>query len=176
MLDRAQAIADQIVGWRRSVHQYAEPAFEEYQTARLVAQALTEMGISFQTGIGKTGVLGRIGHGSPVIALRADMDALPVQEETGLPFASQNPGFMHACGHDAHVACLLGAARLLAASPPPKGQVRLIFQPAEERPDEEDMSGAMRMAQAGVMQGTGAIVGLLQDLPVLPHPRPLPSF
>jgi amidohydrolase len=160
MLDRAQAIVDQIVGWRRFVHQHAEPAFQEHETARLVAQALSEMSIPIQTGVGKTGVVGRIGHGSPVIALRADMDALPVQEETGLPFASQNPGVMHACGHDAHVACLLGAASLLSASPPPKGQVRLIFQPAEEGPDEEDMSGAMRMAQAGVMDGVDAIVGL----------------
>ena len=160
MLDRAQVIADQIVGWRRYVHRHAEPAFEEYETARLVAQALSEMNIPAQTGVGKTGVIGRIGHGSPVIALRADMDALPIQEETGLSFASQNPGFMHACGHDAHVACLLGAARLLAASPPPKGQVRLIFQPAEEGPDDEDMSGAMRMAQAGVMDGVDVIVGL----------------
>ena len=160
MLDRAHAIADQLIGWRRFVHQHAEPAFQEYATARLVAEALSAMSIPIQTGVGKTGVVGRIGHGPPVIALRADMDALPVQEETGLPFASQNPGVMHACGHDAHVACLLGAASLLSASPPTKGEVRLIFQPAEEGPDDEDMSGAMRMAQAGVMEGADAIVGL----------------
>ena len=122
MLDRAQAIAEQIVGWRRHVHQHPELSFQEHETARFVAQTLREMGIAVQTGVGKTGVVGRIGSGPPVFALRADMDALPVQEATGLPFASANPGVMHACGHDVHVACLLGAARLLSETPPETGR------------------------------------------------------
>jgi IAA-amino acid hydrolase len=160
MLDRARAIAEQIVGWRRHVHQHPELSFQEYETARFVAQTLSDMGIAIQTGVGKTGVVGHIGSGPPVFALRADMDALPVQEATGLPFASLNPGVMHACGHDAHVACLLGAAKLLAETPPEKGEVRLLFQPSEEHPDEEGQSGAMRMVREGAMDGVNALLGL----------------
>ena len=160
MLDRAQSIADQIVCWRRHIHQHPELSFQEFETARFVARELRGMGIAVQTGVGKTGVVGRIGSGPPVVALRADMDALPVQEETGLPFASSVPGVMHACGHDAHVACLLGAARLLAETPPERGEVRLLFQPSEEGPDEEQLSGAERMVEDGAMQGVDAVLGL----------------
>lgn len=166
MLKRAQAIADQIVAWRRHVHQHPELAFQELETARFVAQTLREMGIAVKTGVGKTGVVGTLrgasptGDASPVIALRADMDALPLTEATGLPFASQNPGAMHACGHDAHIACLLGAAKLLAETPPARGQVRFLFQPAEETVDEEEQSGAMRMVADGAMDGVSAIFGL----------------
>jgi IAA-amino acid hydrolase len=160
MLDRAQAMADQIVRWRRHVHQHPELSFQEVETARFVARTLQEMGIDVQTGVGKTGVVGVLGQVPPVIALRADMDALPVQEETGLPFASQNPGVMHACGHDAHVACLLGAAKLLSETPPRRGGVRFIFQPAEETPDQEGLTGADRMLQDGVLEGVNAVVGL----------------
>jgi IAA-amino acid hydrolase len=160
MLARAQAMAGQIVGWRRWIHQHPELSFQEFETARYVAQVLGELGIDVQTGVGKTGVVGRIGAGPPVIALRADMDALPIHEGTGLPFASQNPGVMHACGHDTHVACLLGAARLLSESPLDRGEVRLLFQPSEETPDDEGLSGAMRMIRAGVMEGVAAVVGL----------------
>ncbi len=160
MLERALAIADQIVAWRRFVHQNPELSFQEHETARFVAQTLQEMGIAVQTGVGKTGVVGRLGSGSPVIALRADMDALPVQEKTGLPFASRRPGVMHACGHDVHVACLLGAARLLTETPPERGEVRFIFQPSEEGPDEEGLSGAERMVADGAMEGVDAVVGL----------------
>jgi IAA-amino acid hydrolase len=160
MLDRARAIAEQIVGWRRHVHQHPELSFQEHETARFVAQTLREMGIAVHTGVGKTGVIGRIGSGPPVFALRADMDALPVQEATGLPFASANPGVMHACGHDIHVACLLGAARLLSETPPETGEVRLLFQPSEEHPDEEGLGGAKRMLHDGAMEGVDAIFGL----------------
>ena len=160
MLDRAQAIAEQIVGWRRHVHQHPELSFQEHETARFVAQTLDEMGIAVQTGVGKTGVVGRVGSGPPIFALRADMDALPVQEATGLPFASLNPGVMHACGHDVHVACLLGAARLLCETPPERGEVRLLFQPSEEQPDDEGLGGATRMVQDGAMDGVDAIFGL----------------
>ncbi len=166
MLERAQAIADQIVAWRRHVHQHPELAFHEVETARFVAQTLCEMDIAVETGVGKTGVVGTLGSSSPegdaspVIALRADMDALPLSEATGLPFASQNSGVMHACGHDAHVACLLGAAKLLAERPPARGQVRFLFQPAEETVDEQEQSGAMRMVADGAMDGVDAVLGL----------------
>jgi IAA-amino acid hydrolase len=160
MFDRARAIAERIVGWRRHVHQHPELSFQEHETARFVARTLSDMGIAIQTGVGKTGVVGRIGRGPPVFALRADMDALPVQEATGLPFASLNPGVMHACGHDVHVACLLGAAKLLAETPPGRGEVRLLFQPSEEHPDEEGQSGAIRMVRDGALDGVDAILGL----------------
>jgi amidohydrolase len=160
MLERAKGIADQVVQWRRYVHQHPELSSEETETARFVAQTLREMGIEVQTGVGKTGVVGRLGKGKPVIALRADMDALPIVEATGLPFASQNPGVMHACGHDTHVACLLGAAKLLAETPPERGEVRFLFQPSEETVDEEELSGAMRMVDEGVVDDIDAIFGL----------------
>ncbi|MBN1933918.1 MAG: amidohydrolase [Anaerolineae bacterium] len=160
MFKRAQAIADQIIAWRRRVHRHPELAFQEVETARFVAQTLCDMGIAVKTGVGKTGVVGTLGSSSPVIALRADMDALPLTEATGLPFASQNPGAMHACGHDAHVACLLGAAKLLAETPPARGQVRFLFQPAEETVDEEEQSGAMRIVTDGAMDGVDAVLGL----------------
>jgi amidohydrolase len=162
MLDRALGIAKQIVAWRRHVHQHPELSFLEFETARFIACTLTEMGVPVQTGVAKTGVVAEIGSGAPVIALRADMDALPVQEATGQPFASLNPGVMHACGHDVHVACLLGAAKLLADAPPAAGMgtVRLIFQPSEERPDERGIFAAAQMVDAGVLQEVKAIVGL----------------
>jgi IAA-amino acid hydrolase len=165
MLDRAQAIAEQLVAWRRTIHQHPERSFQEVRTARLIAAALQGMGIDAQTGIGRTGVVGRLdgssrGRDGPTIALRADMDALPIQEETGLPFTSQVPGVMHACGHDAHVACLLGAAALLAETPPQRGEVRFLFQPSEETVDREGSGGAVRMVDDGAMHGVEAIVGL----------------
>jgi amidohydrolase len=153
-------MTDQIIAWRRYVHQNPELSSHEHGTARFVAQTLREMGLDVRTGVAGTGVIGRLGGGSPVIALRADMDALPVEENTGLPFASGTPGVMHACGHDAHVACLLGAAKLLCETPPERGQVRFTFQPSEETPDDEGLSGGMRMAREGVMNGVDAVVGL----------------
>jgi amidohydrolase len=165
MLDRAQAISEQLVAWRRAIHQCPERSFQETGTGHLVAEVLQSMGIAVQTGVGRTGVVGRLSGGSesaagPTIALRADMDALPIQEETGLPFASQVPGVMHACGHDAHVACLLGAAALLAETPPQRGAVHFLFQPSEETVDREGHGGAARMIHDGAMRGVDAVIGL----------------
>jgi amidohydrolase len=165
MLERAQAIAEQLVTWRRNVHQHPERSFQEARTARFVAEVLQSIGIDVQTRVGRTGILGRLGGDSgrdqvPTIGLRADMDALPIQEETGLPFASQVTGVMHACGHDAHVACLLGAAALLAETPPQRGTVRFLFQPSEETVDREGQGGAARMIDDGAMRGVDAVLGL----------------
>jgi amidohydrolase len=113
---QAQQLADQIVAWRRDIHMHPELGFQEQRTARLVADKLAEFGIEAQTGVGKTGVVGYLGEGSPVIGIRADMDALPIQEENDVPYRSQTPGVMHACGHDAHTAILLGVAKMLCAS------------------------------------------------------------
>ncbi|MBN1485467.1 MAG: amidohydrolase [Chloroflexia bacterium] len=168
MLSRAQAIEEQLRLWRRHFHRYPELAFQEKKTAYYIAQALREMGLTAQEGVGFTGVVAEIGQGEPIVALRADMDALPMQEANEEPYASQVPAVMHACGHDAHMAMLLGAAALLSQQPPAQGRVRLLFQPSEERVDEEGKSGAMRMVEDGAMEGVQAVFGLHvdADLPV----------
>lgn len=128
MLEQANAIAEKLVVWRRDIHMHPELSFQETSTASLVAAELEAMGIEAQTGVGKTGVVGYLGEGSPVIGIRADMDALPIQEENDVPYASQTPGVMHACGHDAHTAILLGVARILnEMEDRPPGQIRFLF-------------------------------------------------
>lgn len=159
MLERAKALQDRLIAIRRQIHQHPELGFQEVRTARLIVETLAEWGIPARTGVGKTGVIGYLGQGPPTVALRADMDGLPIQEENDVPYRSQVPGIMHACGHDAHVACLLGAAMLLAQDPLP-GQVRFLFQPSEEGQDAEGKGGAMRLVEAGVMEGVGAIFAL----------------
>jgi amidohydrolase len=163
MLERAQRLHKSLVAIRREVHKYPELAFNEHRTAKLVADRLGALDIRVRTGVANTGVVGDLGQEGPCIALRADMDALPIQEENEVPYASKVPGIMHACGHDFHVACLLGAAQLLAeesAAGQLPGQVRLLFQPSEESQDEEHLSGGMRMVNEGVMEGVDAIAGL----------------
>lgn len=161
VLDRAKALQEQIVAWRRDIHAHPELGFQEVRTSRLVADTLGEMGIEVQTGVGKTGVVGYMGEGGPVIGIRADMDALPIQEATGLPYASQTPGVMHACGHDAHTAILLGVAKMLNEMPDrPAGQVRFIFQPSEEGQDAEDKSGGMRMVEEGALDEVDHVIAL----------------
>lgn len=169
MLEEAKGIADQISAWRQDFHQHPELSFQEVRTAGVVAQELGEMGLEVQTGIAKTGVVGYLGEGEPVVAIRADMDALPIIEATGLPFTSQNKGVMHACGHDAHTAILLGVAQMLSTMPDrPPGQVRFLFQPSEEDSDSENKSGGLRMTEEGVMKDVDAIIALhvASDMPV----------
>ena len=171
MIERAQALADSLVALRRDFHRHPELSFREFRTAQVVADRLGKLGIDVRTGVGKTGVVGDLGSTGPRIALRADMDALPLQEANEVDYASETPGVMHACGHDVHVAWLLGAAQLLAEAASEgrlPGQVRFLFQPSEEGQDEEGLSGAMRMVDAGVMDGVDAVVGLhvWADLPV----------
>src|SRR5688572_16701999 len=106
MLEKAQELSEKITAWRRDIHMHPELSFQEFRTARLVADTLREMGLEVETGVGKTGVVARIGEGRPAIGIRADMDALPIQEINETSYASQTPGVMHACGHDAHTAIL----------------------------------------------------------------------
>ncbi|MCB0095263.1 MAG: amidohydrolase, partial [Caldilineaceae bacterium] len=161
MLEQANAIREQLVAWRRDFHMHPELSFQEQRTARVVAQTLEEMGIEVQTGVGKTGVVGYLGEGAPVIGIRADMDALPIQEENDVPYASQTPGIMHACGHDAHTAMLLGVAKLLSEMPDrPAGQIRFLFQPSEEAADDENKTGAMRMIEDGALQDVDRTIAL----------------
>jgi len=161
MLARARAIQNQLVQWRRAIHQYPEVGFTETRTAALVADELSKLGLRVETGVGKTGVVGHLGSGSPVVGLRADMDALPLQEANGVPYASRVPGVMHACGHDAHTAMLLGVATLLAQlnhELPLSGKVRFLFQPSEETIDDEGKSGAARMADDDAMEGVDIVL------------------
>jgi amidohydrolase len=163
MLQRALSLADSLVALRRRIHHHPELGFREEQTADLVAEKLCELGIPVRMHVGKTGVVGDLGDDGPCIALRADMDALPIQEENSVPYASAVPGVMHACGHDAHVAGLLGAAHLLAEEASAgrlPGRVRFLFQPSEEAQDAEALSGGMRMAAEGAMDGADAAVAL----------------
>jgi amidohydrolase len=141
---------------RRQLHRRPELAFQEHETAALAAGALSEMGLTPKTGVGKTGVVADVpsGGGKRLLA-RADMDALPIQEETGLPFASEAAGRMHACGHDGHVAIALAVARRIVANPPPGAPLRFLFQPAEE-----GAGGAQACAADGVLDGVGAAFGL----------------
>jgi amidohydrolase len=144
-----------IVEIRQKLHQYPELSFHEAGTAAYIQEKLAELEIPSTNGVGKTGVIGLFGENDsdgPVVGLRADMDALPVFEETGLSFSSRNPGVMHACGHDGHVAMLLGAAALLKKSEPLPGRVKLIFQPAEEHGN-----GAAHLVEEGVIDDIGAI-------------------
>ncbi len=161
MLDRAHRLLPRLIEIRRAFHQQPELSFQEHGTARAVASILSELSMFPRTGVAKTGVVADVGRG-PVVALRADMDALPIQEENDVPYASANPGVMHACGHDVHMTCLLGAAMLLAETDF-QGTVRLIFQPSEEGQDEEGKSGAMRMVEESVLEGVEAIFGMRVD-------------
>mgnify|MGYP001579947651 FL=1 len=133
MIKEIKLLHDEMTEWRRDIHQHPELKFEENRTSDLVAAKLQEFGIEIHRGLAKTGVVGTIRNGDgPSIGLRADMDALPLEEKNTFKHASSNPGKMHACGHDGHTAMLLGAAKHLAASKNFKGTVNLIFQPAEE--------------------------------------------
>jgi len=134
VINRIAELADDIIAYRRDFHEHPELGMEEVRTSGIVADLLNQWGIELHSGIGKTGVVGVLEGHAPgrTIGLRADMDALPIDEKTNLPFASKTPGVMHACGHDAHTAMLLGAARYLAETRAFKGTAVFIFQPAEE--------------------------------------------
>ena len=162
MLEHAKTIERQLVDWRREFHSHPELGFHEHRTAARVAETLAALGWRVRSGVGRTGVVGELGEGTPMVALRADMDALPIQEVDDRPYASLAPGVMHACGHDAHIAILLGVAALLK-DVPFSGTVRMLFQPAEEVADDEGLSGAPRMIQEGVLQGVGMVLALHVD-------------
>lgn len=159
--DDAAALRDDIVALRRAVHQEPELAWKETGTAARVARFLDGHGLALRTGVGGTGVLAEIARPGRGVLLRVDMDALPLQEETGAPYASRVPDVMHACGHDGHVAMGAGAARLLAARPLP-GRTRVLFQPAEE-----GEGGAQAVAD-DALEGIDVVFGvhLWNELPV----------
>lgn len=148
----ASALAPQLVTWRRDFHLHPEMGFQEVRTAGIVAEHLRNLGLEVSTGIGKTGVVALVeADGTPLdaptVMLRFDMDALPILEQTDLPFRSQNEGVMHACGHDGHTAIGMGVAQLLTRHRQRlPGRVKLVFQPAEEA-----LGGALAMIKDGVL-------------------------
>src|SRR6266581_4148588 len=176
---RATQVAGKVVAWRRDIHEHPELSNRETRTADLVAQHLRSLGLEVRTGVAHTGVIGvlRGGRPGPVVALRADMDALPVTEEVDVPFASrvrttyngQDVGVMHACGHDTHVAMLMGVAEVLAGMRNDlPGTVKFIFQPAEEGAPVGERGGAEVMIEEGALDDPkpSAIFGLH----VFPYP------
>ena len=147
LLDLTRNGMPELVAVRRDLHRHPELGLEEHRTSDLVARRLQELGYSVHRGLAKTGVVASLTQGTSrrAIGIRADMDALPINEETGLPYASATPGVMHACGHDGHTAMLLGAAKILAERRNFDGTIHLIFQPAEE-----NVGGAKIMVDEGL--------------------------
>lgn len=167
MLKQAESISDEIVRIRRDLHQHPELGFEEVRTAGIVADQLRSIGFdNVNTQVGRTGVTVQFGNpDGPTIGIRADMDALPILETTDVPFKSVNEGVMHACGHDCHTSMLLGAARLLhddfqANGDAWKGSVRLLFQPCEEKFDEDGVSGATAMIKDSALENLDQVIAL----------------
>ena len=163
-MERAEAIQEELVRFRRTIHAHPELSFQERQTAEFVATTLREIGVTQIKTCGGHGVVGTISGGvGPTIAIRADMDALPIQESGTHVYRSKHDGVMHACGHDAHTAMLLGVAKLLVEDLRNgifQGTVKLIFQPAEEATDESGLSGASHMILDGVLDDVEAAVAL----------------
>lgn len=157
MLKQAHAISEEIIEWRRDFHMHPELGFDVYRTAGIVADELEKMGYHVKRGVGKTGVVADIGEGGKLVAIRADMDALPILEQNDTEYVSQNIGKMHACGHDSHTAMALGAAMILAKEKLP-GRVRFLFQPCEETTDDEALSGAQRMEREGAMDDVDFVI------------------
>ncbi|TVT80158.1 M20 aminoacylase family protein [Pseudomonas sp. H3(2019)] len=142
------ALQDEMIALRQRIHAHPELGFEEFTTSELVAECLTQWGYDVSSGVGKTGVVGTLKNGEGrSLGLRADMDALPIQEATGLPYASRIDGVMHACGHDGHTATLLAAAKYLAQTRDFNGTLNLVFQPAEE-----GLGGAKKMLEDGLFE------------------------
>ena len=159
ILSKARDILPHMTVWRRDFHIHPELGFQERRTAEKVAETLEHYGYRVRRGVGRTGVVGELGSGKPIFAIRSDMDALPIEESNQVPYASINKGVMHACGHDSHMAMALGSAALLSKENF-EGTVRFLFQPSEEVAGEDGLSGAPQMIQDGAMDGVDTILAL----------------
>ncbi len=164
VLEKAKKLQPQIVELRRYLHAHPELSFHEFETAKLSAEKLAQLGYSVKTGVGKTGVVADFGKNDSgiTIAVRADMDGLPIEETNKTAYLSKNNGVMHACGHDAHVSCGLAAAEILTGEET-GGRIRMLMQPAEEFGDAEGKSGAYRMLEDDALNGVSAVIGLHMD-------------
>jgi IAA-amino acid hydrolase len=165
LLGRAQTLAPRLVEIRRDLHRHPELGFRETRTSDVAAREVQAAGFTVRREVARTGVVADLVTGEgPTVAIRADMDALPIQERNGVPYASEVDGIMHACGHDFHTAGLVGVSQLLRdaqeAGVLPPARYRLLFQPSEEGCDAEGKSGAMRMVEEGAMEGVDAVIGL----------------
>lgn len=167
---RSRDLGPQLSTWRRHLHRYPELSFQEHQTAGYVSEILRKIpGMKVETGVGgTTGVVGHLGGGrvGPHVAIRCDMDALPITEPEGVSFRSTTPGVMHACGHDGHMAILLGTASLLGEimrESAVMGCVTFIFQPAEETPNSDGKTGASYIVDAGILDDVNIILALHMD-------------
>jgi amidohydrolase len=158
--EKALAIKDDIVSYRRHIHTHPELSFHENGTASYVAEKLKSFGLDPKLVVDGTGVIAEVGVGGDVVAIRADMDALPIEEDNKADYCSKNNGVMHACGHDAHTACALGVAQILSQSPPAKGRIRFVFQPAEEATNDDGLSGASLIMREGHLDGVKNVVAL----------------
>jgi amidohydrolase len=162
ILEESKALSDQIINWRRHFHANPELGFQEKKTGTFIFNILQDLGMKPKSEVGRTGVVASIGSGNPCIALRADMDALPIQDsKEAVEYKSTNQGVMHACGHDAHVAMLLGAATILTTNQSliPDGQIRFLFQPYEEGQDKDGIGGADAMMKDNALEGVDVIIG-----------------
>ncbi len=157
MLKQAHAISEELIEWRRDFHMHPETGFDVQRTAGIVADELEKMGYKVKRGVGKTGVVAEIGEGGKLVAIRADIDALPIFEQNETDYISKTIGKMHACGHDSHTAMALGAARILAEQKL-SGRVRFLFQPCEETTDEKNKSGAQLMFDEGAVEGVDYVI------------------
>ena len=165
LLNQAEAVQDQVIAWRRYLHQHPELSFHESKTALYIEETLRAIGGMEVSRPTPTSVMARLIGQKPgkVLAIRADIDALPIEENTGLSFVSDNPGVMHACGHDGHTAIVLGVAKVMAEHYDTlEGEIRFIFQHAEELPP----GGAEEMIAAGVMEGVDTVIGAHLQSPV----------
>ena len=170
LLEEAHAHADEFIALRRDIHQHPELPFQEQRTSDLVAERLAQWGYLVERGIGGTGLVGQLkrGTGTKTLGIRADMDALPILEATGLPYASTHQGVMHACGHDGHTAMLLGAAKRIAERGQFSGTLNLIFQPAEEYGKQD--SGATRMMDDGLFERFPCdAIFAMHNMPTIPQ-------
>lgn len=158
-IEQAKSMQADLVAMRRHLHAHPELNFAEFNTSKFAAEKLTALGFSVQQMGGQTGLVADFGSGSKTIAIRCDMDGLPISELNRTAFASQNPGAMHACGHDAHLACTIAAATILCQQPLP-GKLRIIIQPGD---DADGKPGASTMIEAGALEGVTALLSLHVD-------------
>jgi amidohydrolase len=162
IINKAQALQQETVSLRRHLHRHPELSFQEDKTSGFVADKLTELGYKVRKGIGKTGVVADLSQGNAV-AIRAELDALAINENNRTTYSSDTAGVMHACGHDANMACVLTAAKLLMLDKP-EGNIRILMQPAaEESCDEEGKAGTVRMIEDGALQDVSCIIALHLD-------------